>query len=177
MPALTPHQSLPFQLSTSSFLLFPSNDRREKPWQRDSGLDDPRISQIPGGNRMGRKHKICGKRSPGPFSFTAATGISRAVRAVGHCCMTAEGAFIMDAAHIEPWADTQNDDPGCHAGSAAAKWENSAWQGTGRVYIEFDFRGESPHRPKQPPGSKRPRQWRGGRARGAFHFLKWPPQS
>ncbi len=28
----------------------------------------------------------------------------------GYCCMTAEGASIVDAAHIEPWAETQNDD-------------------------------------------------------------------
>jgi putative restriction endonuclease len=28
----------------------------------------------------------------------------------GYCCMTAEGASIVDAAHIEPWCETQNDD-------------------------------------------------------------------
>jgi putative restriction endonuclease len=28
----------------------------------------------------------------------------------GYCCMTAEGASIVEAAHIEPWAETQNDD-------------------------------------------------------------------
>jgi putative restriction endonuclease len=28
----------------------------------------------------------------------------------GLCCLTAEGAAIVDAAHIEPWAESQNDD-------------------------------------------------------------------
>jgi len=28
----------------------------------------------------------------------------------GYCCMTSEGASIVDAAHIEPWAETQNYD-------------------------------------------------------------------
>jgi putative restriction endonuclease len=28
----------------------------------------------------------------------------------GLCCLTAEGAAIVDAAHIEPWALSQNDD-------------------------------------------------------------------
>jgi hypothetical protein len=28
----------------------------------------------------------------------------------GLCCLTAEGSTIVDAAHIEPWATSQNDD-------------------------------------------------------------------
>ena len=28
----------------------------------------------------------------------------------GYCCMTADGASIVDAAHIEPWSETQNDE-------------------------------------------------------------------
>ncbi|MFN7141761.1 MAG: HNH endonuclease, partial [Limisphaerales bacterium] len=28
----------------------------------------------------------------------------------GYSCMTTDGSSIVDAAHIEPWSETQNDD-------------------------------------------------------------------
>jgi predicted restriction endonuclease len=47
--------------------------------------------------------ETCAVRVVSEYRYTCAL--------TGYRCLTSEGATIVDAAHIEPWAKTQNDDP------------------------------------------------------------------
>lgn len=45
------------------------------------------------------------------FSIKVVSGYKFTCALTGLCCLTTDGAAIVDAAHIEPWAKTRNDDP------------------------------------------------------------------
>lgn len=69
----------------------------------------------------------------------------------GYRCVTGDGAAIVDAAHIEAWADTQNDDPSNGlALSKNAHWAFDAglWSADENLRIVVNARAFTEHGPK-----------------------------